>query len=450
MHSRSTDIGSIGQDYGGVISELVRGEWEEPETGKRYSIPPNDIVIAETLDGVEAELVRQQHDGQSLVVVSDPITHQILGQRIFNALKSDSFDVTEYIWSTPSCSESGVKEVQEATRGREALIAVGSGTINDTVKYASYLDNREYSVFATSPMNAYTTNTASVSFDGFKKSITCHGAKGIYFDLSILAQCPPRLVSAAYADVICRTTAQVDWLMSHLLFGTPYSGTPYTLLSYDEQNMIDKAPALLAGDLDALGMLTRISAIMGLGTSFTETTHSGSMGEHMISHYIDMFAGSAHPGSSHGEQVGVATVTMSQLQNLILRRDEPPRMCATVIPENDLMSRFGSSLAQNMIEQTQQKALTSRTVDQINQRFDKEWDVFSEKLCAVMLPFETLRKSMQSAGCQINCEELGLNTGFYAEAVAYARFIRDRFTILDLAADAGQLSGFVEQYVVNE
>ena len=111
--------------------------------------------------------------------------------------------------------------------------------------------------------------------------------------------------------------------MSHILFDSPYDETAYTLLAYDEESMIANAGKIVTGDFEALAMLTRIAALMGLATSFTGTTHVGSMAEHMISHYIDMFAGDNHPRTSHGEQVGVATLTMSKLQNQIVNADRP-------------------------------------------------------------------------------------------------------------------------------
>lgn len=436
----------MSKSHGGVIDALVRGDWQEPGTGKRYDIPPEDIVIAESLDGREAALVRQQHAGQSLVVVSDPYTHEALGRRVFDTLRGDGVDVTEYVWKAPSCSEQGVNALREATRGRDALIAVGSGTINDSVKYASFLDGRAYSVFPTSPMNAFTTNTASVSFGGFKKSITCHGARGIYFDLSVLATCPPRLVSAAFADVICRTTAQVDWLLSHRLFGTPYAETPYHLLAIDEGAMIDAAAEMRGGKIEVLGMLTRISAIMGLGTSFTATTHSGSMAEHMISHHIDMFAGDAHPGTSHGEQVGVGTVTMSRLQNAILSADAPPVLAGTRIPEARLRQRYGDAMAANMVEQTGIKALDEAGAERVNRLMADDWHAFRAPLVEVMLPFERLHAAMLAAGCQTTPNDLGLEARLYRDAVMDARFIRDRFSMLDIADDSGALASFVEQH----
>ena len=240
-----------------------------------------------------------------------------MGERVFKSIQG-KINADEYIWEKPSSSIQGVEHLQQKLNNYDGMIAIGSGTVSDSIKYATFLKKKTYSVFATTPMNAYTTGTASISFEGVKKSLVAHYAQGVFFDLEVLSNCPKRLTAAAFADVICRTTAQVDWLMSHQLLKTDYKPTPYALLALYEQEMIDGAKQIAEGDIDALGMLTRISAIMGLGTSFTQTTHVGSMGEHGISHYIDMFAKEKHPGTSHGEQVGIATISMSKMQNAIL------------------------------------------------------------------------------------------------------------------------------------
>lgn len=429
-------------DYSGVLKELVEGSWREPGTGKQFDIGIKDLIIQDTLDGAEAALVAKQHRGQKLAIVSDPNTHAAVGERVYKALKADGFIVTEYIWDKPVCSDEGVEHIRQQTRSCEARIAVGSGTISDTVKYASFLDERPYSVFPTSPMNAFTTATASVSSGGFKQSIACKGAQGIYFDLSVLANCPPSLISAAFADVICRTTSQVDWLMSHIFFNTTYLETPYTLLAYDEPDMIANAANMLNGDIDSLGQLTRISAIMGLGTRFSETTHSGSMAEHMISHYIDMFAGDKHPRTSHGEQVGVGTITMSQLQNQVLNNDEPPRFHATDIPTQWFNSRFSKDMGANMLEQTQLKALDADGAKALTTRLEKEWESIRQQLRSCMLPYDQLHAAMKAAGCQITATDLSLDEDFYREAVRGARYIRDRFSMLDVVDDSVGLESF--------
>jgi len=431
-------------EFGGVIDELVAGKWRDPASGEAVSIPIRDIVIARSLEGAEADLVHPLHKGKRTVVVSDEQTRAAMGRRVFRALKALG-GVEEYVWANPRSSHEGVEELRHATRHAEALVAVGSGTVSDSVKYASFLDKKEYSVFATSPMNAYTTPTASISFAGIKRSIPCHAAKGVFFDLEVLSACPARFIRAAFADVICRTTAQVDWLMSHMLFDTPYRQTPYTLLAYDEDGLLDTAAALPGGNIGALALLTRISAIMGLGTFFAGTTHSGSMAEHMISHYIDMFAGDAHPGTSHGEQVGVATLSVSALQNEILGSPSAPELRPSVVARDRLAGRYGPEIADHMVAQTRAKSIDAAMAARINRLWARDWAGFVAPLRAVMLPRARLWRAMSDVGAGRTAGEIGLDAGIYRDAVRDARFTRDRFTILDLAGDSGLLADFADR-----
>jgi glycerol-1-phosphate dehydrogenase [NAD(P)+] len=68
-----------------------------------------------------------------------------------------------------------------------------------------------------------------------------------------------------------------------------------------------------------------MTLLNGIAAIIIGSTHAGSMGEHLISHYIDMFMGDKHPGSLHGEQVGVATLLLSRMQNDILNSSHPPQ-----------------------------------------------------------------------------------------------------------------------------
>ncbi len=56
-----------------------------------------------------------------------------------------------------------------------------------------------------------------------------------------------------------------------------------------------------------------------------------------------------------------------------------------------------------------------------------------------MIPSATLADVMARAGCPQTPEAIGVTAEFYRRAVRDARFLRDRYTFLDLAADAGRL-----------
>ncbi len=432
------------ETYGGVVDALVAGTWRHPRSGAVTPVPVESIVIARSLDGAEADLVAPLLGGRRLAVVTGERTREALGRRVVKALQALG-TVEEVVWRDPRPEAGAIDALRHATRHAEALVSVGSGTITDGCKYAAHLDGKDFCCFATSPMNTYTAPAASITRDGFKGSITCRSARGAFFDLEVLSRCPARLVSAAFADVVCRTTAQVDWLMSHRLFDTPYVDTPYHLLAYDEADLIERAGGLPGGDIEALALLTRVAVIMGLATSFTGTSHCGSMAEHMISHGIDMFAGAAHPGSSHGEQVGVTTLSMSALQNRILGDESPPVLRATAFPRAELEARYGAEMAETMAAQSAAKALDAAAADRINEKWAKDWDGFVAPLRAVMLPFARLLAGMTAAGAPRTAGELGLDPAFYGRMLRDARWTRDRYSILDVAGDSGTLEAFASE-----
>ena len=415
---------------------------DKSRRSKKYGIPIKKIEIRKTLDGLEKDLIKSLHSDQRLLIVSDPFTHNAMGSRIFKNIKG-KVNVDEYIWENPSSSIEGVEHLREKIKDYHGMIAVGSGTVSDSIKYATFLEKKTYSVFATTPMNAYTTGTASISFNGVKKSLVAHYAQGVFFDLEVLSNCPKRLTAAAFADVICRTTAQVDWLMSNKLLETDYQSTPYSLLALYEGDMIQNASSIAEGDINSLALLTRISAIMGLGTSFTQTTHVGSMGEHGISHYIDMFAKDLHPGTSHGEQVGIATISISKFQNAILNKDTPPIISPTKIPEEEIVHKLGEQMLVNIKKNMKPKLFDQKKTDLINNFFEKKWIEFVQPLREKMLDYNIIWNAMGKCGALRTPEDAKLDSIFYKDALRYARFIRDRYTILDLAGDSNQLDELI-------
>jgi glycerol-1-phosphate dehydrogenase [NAD(P)+] len=433
----------MSRDYGGILNELAAGRWHHPVTGEQVTIPIEEIAICDTLDGTEPELIaRAGLGGKKLAVLSDRFTHDALAGRIVRNLQAAGMTVDDVVWQTPHCSDAGAAELRELTREAEAVIAVGSGTINDSVKYATFQDGKPFATFPTSPMTAHFTGTASVSFGGFKKSLTTHDPKGVFVDLEVLRGAPKRLIWSAFADVLCRTTAQVDWLPSHRLLGTAYRDTAYHLLAIDEARLVQSADAVARGDFEAIAMVARMNGLMGLGTSFGRTTHCGSMAEHMLSHYIDMFAGKAHPGSHHGEQVGVATLVMNRLQHAILDQDGPPRLAPTVVDRGAIIARFGQEIGESCLEQFEAKRFDQAKVADLNRKLEQNWGALITELRSLMLDNAMLEEALRQVGAPTSAADLGLPVAFWQDAIRYARFTRDRYSMLDLAADAGELDAF--------
>jgi len=422
-----------------VIEDLLAGRWRDPATGETPRIPIRRIVIERSLDGAEADLLAPLGLGRRLAVVSDANTHAALGRRVGRRL-AERFTIDELMLETPRADLATAAILRERARHTDALVAVGSGTLNDLCKHVAAETGRRYAVFATAPsMNGYVTGTASLDWDGLKSTLPARCPAAALFDLEVLAAAPARMIRAGIGDVLCRTTAQTDWLLSHLLWGTVYSETPFRLQAADEPALLADAGRMAAGELDAIAALTRLLVLSGLGMVLAGGSQPASQAEHLISHYIDMLAGPAHPGSLHGEQVGVATLTVSRLQYAILDADRPPLLHPTRVDAAAMLARFGPVIGPLCIRELRAKALDGIAAQRLNAGLARDWDALTARLHQVMLPTEQLLEVMRAAGAPTTGAALGLSPAFYREAVRHAREVRNRFTILDLAADAGLL-----------
>ena len=433
-----------GHDWNEQIADIVAGTWCDPQTGSRFTVPYESIVIEDDLSGREAELVAPLRLGAKLAVVSDPATHRALGARVETALSSLA-EVSSIVLPAVKADAATVSEVRVRTRDADGIVAVGSGSINDVCKLVSFESQRPYAVFATAPsMNGYTSTTASItSAAGLKTSITAHAPRGVFIDLTVSADAPAYLVAAGLGDSLCRSTAQIDWWLSHRLFGTPYDDLPFRLQVPDESFMLESAAGLARGDLASVGYLHRVLTLVGLGVSYMGATHHGSMGEHQISHYIDSFAGDRHPGTRHGQQVGVASLTMARLQRELFAEDVPPVVRPTAIDEASMVSRFGDSMATTCGREWRKKALDADGASALNAKLERLWPELREAYRAFALPVERMRDALASAGGPTTAIELGLDVAFYREAVLHAREMRDRYSVLDLLGDAGRLEACV-------
>ena len=212
-------------NWNALLEDIISGVWKDPTTGKSAIIPFETILIEDNLDGREADLVAHLRLGKRLAVVSDTNTFEAMGRRVGQALKKIATIDEIVLPSDISCDEPTIANIQDLTRHADGVVAVGSGVLSDSCKYATFKDGRPFAVFGTAAsMNGYAASTASVTLsNGFKVSLPAHAPRGIFLDLAVTAASPIYLSASGLGDSLCRPTAQVDWWASHRLFGTLYS-----------------------------------------------------------------------------------------------------------------------------------------------------------------------------------------------------------------------------------
>lgn len=421
-----------------IIDQLIAGTYPNPDAPGTVGVTTRSLMIAPSLDGLELDLVKPLGFDRSIAVVSDQTTHEVLGARVARGL-SGYFDVCDVVLPRgPYPDDETVELVRKGIASSGAVVAVGSGVINDICKYATALDGKPYVVFATAPsMNGYTSVNAAITEHGHKKSLAAQAPLGAFFDLEILSASPARMIRSGLGDSLCRTTSQADWLVAHMLRDQPYRELPYELLAADEGPLFESADALMAGDIAAMERLVRTLVLSGFGTAIFGTSAPASQGEHLISHYIDML-GPDRPMVFHGEQVGVTTLTMARLQEQMLAQQ--PVISAEVETEMRFADRYGDELGRSCWDDFAKKRVAAADVDAMNHRISQRWDSIRERVSAILLGSSYLEKVLRTAGNPITPTEIHVARDFYDQAILRSREIRNRFTFLDLAASSGQLS----------
>jgi glycerol-1-phosphate dehydrogenase [NAD(P)+] len=418
-----------------MLDRLLAGRLRDPDGGGVLSIDIASIVIGTHLAEAAPDLLAPLGLGPRIALVADPDTHHAMGEHI--AARLPAADVV-MLTPHPHPDMDAVSHVRARSTAASGLVAVGSGSINDIVKYAAHLDGKPYAVFGTAPsMNGYASVSAAITENGLKKSLPARLPRGVFLDLDVLAAAPPRLRAAGFGDSMARATAQVDWLAAHLLLAKPYRDAPFILLSQAEAPMIAAAGRIAAGDRDAIRLLTETLVLSGCGMTICGGSNPASQGEHLIAHYLDM-RGRDLPEAFHGEHIAVTTLSMARLQAGILAAPalwlSPP-----VETEARFVARFGEALGHECWQAYRPKILAEAEVAALNARLAADWPAMRRRLAAVALPAAAIHEALVAVGAPTTPADVGIPPAVYGEAVARARLIRDRYTALDIAAATGLL-----------
>ncbi|WP_353277270.1 iron-containing alcohol dehydrogenase [Wolbachia endosymbiont (group B) of Villa cingulata] len=391
------------------------------------------------------EICRQY--GNDIFLIADENTAKLLNKNILNKVSHliipatpviparDAEIYTSFSWipvsstgMTPdgAASLKTVNLVRNKAKDSDLMVAFGSGTVNDICKYASYLEKKDYISFPTAAsMNGYSSANASILVDGYKKSFGAHLPKAIYIDTDIIANAPPRLTLSGFADFICRSTVQADWLLSHLLLGTEYNELPFKLVRNLEEILLREHLALAKKDKRVVLLLMEALLISGLGMVMSKGSYSASQGEHMIAHAIEMVT-QDYSSSLHGEKIAVTTITMANLQEEILSIQDPITKPITLDIKH-ITQCFGNT---EFIKILKQKQMMQQKIQEI---ICKEWSNISSLIKQNLLSAKHLQKVFEDLSIPYLPEHLNWNKEQYCKVVNLTFATRDRFTFLDLA-----------------
>jgi glycerol-1-phosphate dehydrogenase [NAD(P)+] len=122
------------------------------------------------------------------------------------------------IHTTPENSE----KIEARLGGVSCVVGVGSGTLCDLCKRATFHINEEHPlplviVQTALSVNAFSDGVSVMLINGVKRTIHSHYPSILIVDLDIIADAPAEMNVSGYGDLIATWTAPVDWYLANVL-----------------------------------------------------------------------------------------------------------------------------------------------------------------------------------------------------------------------------------------
>jgi glycerol-1-phosphate dehydrogenase [NAD(P)+] len=102
-------------------------------------------------------------------------------------------------------------------------------------------------------------------------------------------------------------------------------------------------------------------------------------------------------------------------------------------------------LERGAVEQTLAKYISAGELAQRLELLRDVWTGLREKVRVQLMPAEQIREMLRAAGCPTGPVEIGLRWKDFEATYSRARTIRKRYTVLDLAFEAGILEECVDE-----
>lgn len=334
----------------------------------------------------------------------------------------------------PKPDEKNLKKIAAALKNCDFILALGSGTINDLCKFTSAQKNIPYAIIASAAsMNGYLSKNASITIAGHKKTLPATLPTAVFCDLRILKAAPTRLTKAGIGDSLCFYSCWFDWYLSHKILGTKFDKKPFEMLQKKMDFFVKNFVKFSLKDEKFLKMLIEILLLSGQGMTIAGGSYPASQSEHLIAHTIEMKYPEIAHKKLHGEMIAVTTLTAAKLQRDLLEKPlDKLRVTIESVGVNvgsnhshaELVQAFGKKIAAECQKEYDQKI--SQKPKPISAPLKKE-------LQKIHLDESRLKKILSHFKISSSPKSLGLSTKEYQACVTHAKYIRNRFTCLDLS-----------------
>ena len=403
-------------------------------------------------------------DAKKAIVVDDPRTRAVAGERVISLLKALGLGVSEHVIN-PDGSDfhatyEKVEEVREAiaASGGAVPVAVGSGVINDLTKRASDELGLRYMVVGTAAsMDGYTAANSAITKDGMKQTMNCKAPLGCIVDSTVASAAPREMTASGYADLIAKIPAGADWIIADLIGSEPIHPLAWRLVQEPLRDTLSNPLGCASGDEREVRKLCEGLVMSAFAMQVMDSSRPASGTEHQISHYWDMedLSVGGEP-VSHGFKVGIGTLASTAALEFLLEQDlskiDVEEKVSAWWPSFDAVKATFPSVFPGRpahirrAEMEYAKKFPSR--DALRRELTAirdNWGDLSAKMRAQLMPFAEVKENLAKAGAPTEPEQIGVTRARFRETFVGVPYMRARYFGADLVQRLGLMPALLDR-----
>jgi glycerol-1-phosphate dehydrogenase [NAD(P)+] len=323
-----------------------------------------------------------------------------------------------------------VREVEALCDGVDGIIAVGTGSINDICRVATYEKGKKFCIFATAPsMDGFASDTAPIIENNFKNSWKAEQPSVILADTKILAKAPLELKAAGFGDMVAKYIGIFDWRLANLLIDEYYCPAVAELTMEGVRKVMALADKVSCEDEEAAGSIMEGLILSGLGMKLAMSSRPASGAEHVVSHYWECYklARGIWP-EFHGKKVGVASVLINRIYHNIADRVETVAPIADPTDWDAVRAAFDESQHEELM-----KLNTPTITDKVDPaRLAAIWPEVRRLIKEILPTDAEMMRLMQAAGAVTEPADVHVSDELLEKGLRYHSYMRYRVLLTRL------------------
>ncbi len=398
--------------------------------GKKHTFVTEIVEIESGLTARIGKILADANFPKRVLLVSDNNAIRAAAGTL-ESIEAAGFSIKKLIYENMTYARiEQVREVKALCQDVDAVISVGTGSINDICRVASFQAGKKFCIVATAPsMDGFASDTAPIIENNFKNSFFVEQPSIILADTKVLAKAPVELKAAGFGDMVAKYIGIADWRIANLLIDEYYCPAVADITMQGVQKVVDLADKVTGEDEEAAGNIMEGLILSGLGMKLAKSSRPASGAEHVVSHYWECYklARNIWP-EFHGKKVGVATVLINRIYHNIADRVE------SVEP---IAESFDWDLVKAQFDETQHPELAKVNTPSIMDKVDPArlkaiWPEIRKIIKEVLPTDEALTKMMQVAGAATEPTEVHVDDALLEKGLKYHPYMRYRILLTRL------------------